>query len=144
MGRETVWLVSLAEVELTLSLRFLNREQGSNCMLSEGAVVVESQVHLIVVRTNHLAAAIVTVGIFNRIEVAIVQIIKGRIITSGWCVEMLTRAVAMQHGIERIGSTKLVGLVCIDTLRIRELHLQSFQDLAPSEVVVDTTTDIDG
>ena len=44
-------------------------------VLAEVASVVDSKVHLVVIRTYHLSAGVVTVGIGNAVEVGIVQIV---------------------------------------------------------------------
>ena len=113
-------------------------------MSAESTVVVEGEVHLVIIRTNHLTAAVVTVSIFNGIEVAVIQIVETKIFTTCRCVKVLTGAITFLHGVKRIRCTILIGLVCIDTLRVRELYLQALQNFAPSEVVVNTTADVEG
>ena len=51
---------------------------------------------------------------------------------------MVTRTITAVHGVEGVGRTVLVGLVCIDTLGIGETQFQTFQDFAPSKVVFQT------
>jgi hypothetical protein len=51
---------------------------------------------------------------------------------------VVTRTITAVHGVEGVGRTVLVGLVSIDTLGIGETQFQTFQDFAPSKVVLQT------
>ena len=111
-------------------------------MLSEVTRIGCGEVHLIVVGACHGAVEHIAVGPFESHEVAIGEIVEALFIARCWCIEVLTATIALVHLIECEVRTILVVLRVVDTLRVRELQFQSFEDVAPSEVVGDASVDV--
>ena len=71
-------------------------------MLSEGACIVGSEVHLIVVRTCHGAVEHITILDNASLEVVGIQIIEVRIVACSRSIEMFSATVALSHLIEGV------------------------------------------
>ena len=69
MVRIGQWIVHLTSNKLTLSLRLLNREEGTYMVMTEVTGIVECEVDLVVVRTDDITAQIVAVSIRQTVEV---------------------------------------------------------------------------
>ena len=69
-------------------------------VLAKVTGILSGEVHLVVVRTNHLTAQNVTVVQIQGIEIAGIQIIKCSIVTAGRRVEVATATIATSHLIE--------------------------------------------
>ena len=138
---EGVGVLALSLQVLALGLRLLDREQGADMVLAEVAGILCGEVHLVVVRTCRRAVQHVTVVVGRTVEVRRVQIVERRVVARCRRVQVVARTVAARHLVQRIVRAVLVGLVVVDALRIREAQLQTFQQLAPSEVVRQATVD---
>ena len=110
-------------------------------MPTKVTAILSSEVNLVVVGTVCRTIQHIAIVGFNGIEVGGGQIVKRTVVTAGRRIEVLARTITAVHGVEREARTILVGLVVVDTLRVRELQLQALQNLTPTEVVADAGVD---
>ncbi|CUQ52603.1 Uncharacterised protein [Segatella copri] len=69
-------------------------------MLTEIALILGCEVHLIVISTNHGTSQIVTIGGCHTIEVRRCQVIEICIIAAGRSIKVVTATITSQHLIE--------------------------------------------
>ena len=103
-------------------------------MLTEMAGILGRVVHLIVVGTGGGTCEVRAIGIAVCHHVVLVDIVVD-VLVAHRSVEVVATAKAVRHRVNGIVGAVFVTLIGVDTLAVREPHRETFEDLAPSEVV---------